>query len=260
MTAEHPCARALEVQAAHDSELDALQTAAIAAHCETCSECAGLRDDLAALSARLRDEVEYTPAPAAFREKLQARLRAETPAPAGAVVPFRPRQAGSWRRLAEIGAGFGVGAAAAAAAVLLLVAPAGPGLDDLVVADHVRALQPGHLLDIVSNNQHNVRPWFNGRIDFAPPVKNLADAGFPLTGGRLDYLNGRTIAVMVYQRRLHPIEMLVWPANGAADTEPVRSSRNGYTLYHWTQGGMTIWVISDLIDPELGEFVADWRK
>ena len=255
MIQEEGCGKELAVQAAIDGELDAIAMAEMETHWETCPSCAALRDELADLSKRVRAESEYEPAPAAFRAALLRQLRTGTPIPA----PRRSladRIGGFWQAIA----GFTAGASIAAASVLFLMAPAGPDFGNLVVADHVRALQPGHLLDVASNNQHNVRPWFNGKLDFAPPVKNLSDLGYPLAGGRLDYLNGRTIAVLIYQRRLHPIEMLIWPDGSTADTLPVREVKSGYTLYHWSSGGMTIWVISDLIDPELGDFVQDWRK
>ncbi len=115
-----------------------------------------------------------------------------------------------WRGLAT----FGAGAALAAAIVLTLLPLGRPDIVAALVDDHVRALQPGHLLDVVSTNQHTVKPWFDGRLDFAPPVKDLAAAGISADGGRLDYLAGGSVAVLVYSHGKHVIELFVWPASG----------------------------------------------
>jgi anti-sigma factor RsiW len=134
-----------------------------------------------------------------------------------------------------------------------------PGMVDQIVAGHVRSLQPGHLEDVVSTDRHTVKPWFDGRLDFAPPVKDLAAQGFPLEGGRLDYLAGRPVAALVYARRQHPINLFVWPDRGTPNSEPSRSERDGFHTIHFVDGGMTIWVVSDLATDELAEFVRLWR-
>jgi len=126
-------------------------------------------------------------------------------------------------------------------------------LPDIVVADHIRALQPGHLLDVASTDQHTVKPWFDGRLDFAPPVKNLKADGFPLAGGRLDYLAGRAVAALVYGRRQHTINLFVWPSNDSAGSG--QGSRNGYNFQRWSLDGMALWAVSDISAQELAEFV-----
>jgi len=133
-------------------------------------------------------------------------------------------------------------------------------LVDQVLASHVRALQPGHLEDVVSTDQHTVKPWFDGRIDFAPPVKNLIAEGYPLDGGRLDYLAGRPVAAMVYMRGKHPINLYVWPSPGAADSAPSNHTRNGYNMYNFVHNEMTVWVISDLERSQLETFVQLWQS
>ncbi len=157
-------------------------------------------------------------------------------------------------------ASFGAGAALAAAIIVLTLLPAGaPQLVPALVDDHIRALQPGHLLDVVSTNQHTVKPWFDGKIDFAPPVKDLTAKGFPLLGGRLDYLHGRSVAVLVYSHGKHVVELFVWPAP-AGTGEPARASKDGYNLVHWTANGMSFSAVSDLEPLGLEEFARDWRQ
>ena len=125
-----------------------------------------------------------------------------------------------------------------------------------LLTSHVRSLMPGHLTDVASNDQHNVKPWFNGRLDYSPPVHDLSDAGFPLVGGRVDYVGNRAVAVLVYQRRQHLISVYVWPSpadiDGGAERTPMQT-RQGYHMLSWTSGGMTRWAISDLNEAELAE-------
>ena len=121
-----------------------------------------------------------------------------------------------------------------------------------VVATHIRSLLPGHLADVPSSDQHTVKPWFAGRVDFSPPVTDFADRGFPLMGGRLDYVGGRTVAVSVYKRRQHIVNLFMWPASGQAS--PETKSLRGYNIVHWTNGGVAFWLASDLNSNELRQF------
>jgi anti-sigma factor RsiW len=129
-----------------------------------------------------------------------------------------------------------------------------------IVASHIRSLQPGHLYDVQSTDQHTVKPWFDGKIDFAPPVADLAQAGFPLVGGRLDYVDGRPVAALIYQRRLHYINLFMWPSTEKQNLQMASQTAAGYNILHWTKDGMTFWAVSDLATDELQTFASLSQK
>lgn len=247
----------LLVQADVDGELTPAEAARVGEHLQACPECAALPAQLTALSARMRQEVSYHAAPESLREAIRAQIATmATPEPEPARRPSRPLwpaiSSWLWRKTTV---SFGAGFALAGCLVLALVLPPGGGLPDEIVSDHIRALQPGHLMDVASTDQHTVKPWFDGRLDFAPPVKDLKEAGFPLVGGRLDYLAGRPVAVLVYQRRQHIINVFIWPERG--HPAPLSTSRSGYNVMRWNQNEMAFWAVSDLGANELAEFARD---
>jgi anti-sigma factor RsiW len=123
-----------------------------------------------------------------------------------------------------------------------------------VVSSHIRSMMLSHLVDVPSSDQHTVKPWFNGKLDFAPEVKDFADQGFPLVGGRLDYVDNRTVAALVYQRRKHFINLFIWPASAARDRSAQQFSNHGYNVIHWTQSDATYWAVSDVNSADLREF------
>lgn len=246
MTA-HGCDKLLLLQAELDGELDAAQAAILAEHRASCPLCRRNEALLAAARQAARGATYHRADP----ELLHAVANRLGRRPA---APSR-RRALPWQGLA----GFGAGAALAAAVLLTLLPAQPPGPVAALVDDHVRALQPGHLLDVVSTNQHTVKPWFDGRLDFAPPVKDLAAQGFPLLGGRLDYLHGRSVAVLIYSRGKHVIELFVWPASGHVYV-PARAERDGYNVAHWEANGMSLTAVSDVEPSGLEEFVRDWRQ
>jgi anti-sigma factor RsiW len=147
-----------------------------------------------------------------------------------------------------------VGALAASLAMVSFVTPATTAaVDEELVSSHVRSLQPGHLTDVQTTNQHIVKPWFNGRIDFAPPVPELADVGFPLVGGRLDSIDGKTVPAIVYKRRLHTVNLYVWKADASRDRAFVK---DGFAVREWSRNGLRFAAISDIPAAELQQFEA----
>ena len=128
-------------------------------------------------------------------------------------------------------------------------------LAELVVAGHIRSLQAEHLTDVASSDRHTVKPWFQGKIDFAPKVIDLSDEGFILSGGRLDYLTDRSVAVLIYHRRRHVINVFMWPTTNDREISTQKLARNGYHLRQWQRSGMIYWAITDLNDAEFDDFV-----
>ncbi|HET7422983.1 MAG TPA: anti-sigma factor [Gemmatimonadales bacterium] len=218
-------------------------------------ECPACRAELArlrALSASLKRHLPPREPSSAFREDLRRLLRAEP-------VGRRPR---SRIRLPEWGAalaaglvfavGFGLGHQTGGAG-------AGDPIVAQVVAGHVRSLEVDHLVDVVSSEHHVVKPWFAGKLDFSPPVPDLAEEGFPLIGGRIDYLGGRQVAALVYQRGPHRINLLLWPGTATRCTRGPSVVKQGFNLAHGQAAGMEFWAVSDLNRQELEEFVTRWQ-
>jgi anti-sigma factor RsiW len=143
--------------------------------------------------------------------------------------------------------------------MLLLSRPSQTMLAQTLVDSHVRSLQANHLLDVVSTDQHTVKPWFDGKLDFAPPVRDLASDGFALIGGRLEYLRDHPAAALIYQRRKHIVNVFIWPESGA-DSWPNEIIRNGYNVVEWRQKGMHHAMVSDLSLEEMRTMVELLRK
>ena len=192
-----------------------------------------------------RDATRYR-APDALRARVRASVRAQ------ARAQLRPRL---WR--------WGGMAAAFAATIIvtwnLALLQARGGEEDRIAREvesaHVRSLMvEGHLNDVASTDQHTVKPWFEGKLDFAPRVEDLAPSGFALIGGRLDYVDGRPVAALTYRHRLHVVNLFEWPAASAGDTEPSETSRKGYAIVHWRAGGLQYWAVSDIERKDLLQF------
>jgi anti-sigma factor RsiW len=233
-----------------DGEIDLARALAIERHVRSCSDCTRAHRELLALRSAIASGALYHQAPA----DLSGRIRAALPRDQHAAST--PRQ--SW--LARVGAFAGALAVVALVAAVVLLARAGQitsaddRLADEVLASHVRSLMADHLTDVASSDQHTVKPWFDGKLDFSPGVEDLRQQGFPLIGGRLDYLGNRPVAAVAYMRRRHVINLFIWPTN-ADDTAAQPSSQQGYHLLHWRQAGMTYWAVSDVGLDELQAFV-----
>jgi anti-sigma factor RsiW len=243
-----------------DGELDLSRTIEMETHLQVCGDCARELARQQALRAALqRSSLGYA-APEALRERIQSSLRASNPA-AAAERPsgWNPFQFLRPLLLLRWAGAFAVLALCAVVALQLVPGLRGPSSDQRLAAEvltsHVRSLEASHLMDVASTDQHTVKPWFDGKLDFSPPVEDLASDDFPLVGGRLDYLEGREVAALVYQRRKHFINVFVWPgAAGSTSTQTI-APQQGYNLMRWSRGGFQFWAVSDVSAQDLSEFV-----
>lgn len=226
-----------------DNELDAVGAASFERHLELCPDCVNALEALESLRSSMNISQLYEEVPAELRKKILAGVsssRRVTVFPALTV----------WQLLAV-------------AAAILLVFYTGSRVTSVqrssnyetvlaaeVVDAHLRSLQPGHLTDVVSSDQHTVKPWFDGKLEFSPPVRDFVDQGFPLQGGRLDVVRGRAIAALVYGRRKHLVSAFIWPT-GEQNASPRAGSRQGYQWISWRKGGMEFWVVSDVAPSDL---------
>jgi anti-sigma factor RsiW len=226
-----------------DGELNFERTLEVEAHLASCSGCSSEAQNWRNLRGALQRSDLYYRAPAKLEEKIRALAPREN----------RSERLSWFQRWAW--AGGGAAFAASALLIIFMVLPqAAPSADQEIVASHIRSLMADHLMDVISTDQHTVKPWFDGKLNFAPPVLDLKDQGYPLAGGRLDYLENRTVAVLVYHRALHSINLYIWPAadNGIS---PVHGrSIQGYSVLSWKKNGFEFRAVSDLNASELGEF------
>ena len=241
------CSRAL-IEGYLDGELDLALHAEVERHLAECHACSGIYSELGRQRQAIRSMAPYYPAPQRLKESIRAALEN---APADPIVRGL---APAWR-WAAIAAS--VLLAASLAWNLALLRSRKTDQDAVLqnlMASHVRSLIGTHLLDVASTDQHTVKPWFNGKIDFAPQVQDFGARGFPLMGGRIEYAANRRVAALVYRRRQHVINLFTWPsASSEKWKRPL--SQDGFNVIHWSDGTMTYWAISDLDAAELREFM-----
>jgi anti-sigma factor RsiW len=236
-----------------DGELDAGHAREVEQHVAGCPRCTAALADYRAMSAAVVGaNLRYT-APASLRERIEAAL----PQPKSAeVVPLPSRR--------SVLRGFAMGSAVSALAATGLVAIVlrnddAQRIESDVVSAHLRSLQAGHLIDVVSTDQHTVKPWFNGKLDVSPPVIDLTAQGFTLIGGRLDYLDARAIGAVVYKRRQHVINLFVAQTASTERKAPKMETMQGFSVLRWSEQGMNFWAVSDIGADELTEFGAKFE-
>ena len=206
------------------------------------------------LSVVIKTQAERHAAPAGLRDRIVTAIR-QADAPTQHEAKFQ-----GWRHWLNLGAAFAMGALASVTAVYFLTTvSAQERLAQEVVASHVRSLMAAHLADVASSDRHTVKPWFSGKLDFSPPVHDLAQAGFPLVGGRLDYIGGHPAAALVYQHRQHTINVFVWPRDTGSPTPPAISEAHGFNVIGWEDKRMQFWLVSDLNVDDLQRFAGQLR-
>jgi anti-sigma factor RsiW len=243
------CKEALELQHAHvDGELDLAHNLQMEAHLQSCAACRLAGENLQHLRVALRADELFSRAPAGLRRRIRSALSHEDRNEPRAVSWF------PWLWLKLAGMSVAIALLAWLAVVELKVPSAADRLAQEITSAHVRSLMASHLMDVASTDQHTVKPWFDGKLDFAPAVVNLTDHGFPLIGGRLDYLENRPVAALIYQRQKHLINLFIWPSAADSATSETLTTYHGYNLIHWRAAGMTYWAVSDLNRSELRDF------
>jgi anti-sigma factor RsiW len=243
MSAEHENIREL-LHAYVDGELDLANTRETERHLQSCADCRATEKTIRELRSAFTGEGTAYRAPAHLRRNVRAALRREARSTQQTLSPWMMFATGA--AFATLILGFALLQSTRAARTDAIVSQ--------VVANHVRSLLASQIVDVVSSDQHTVKPWFDGKIDFAPEVRDLSANGFPLIGGRLDYLDGQTVAALVYQRNKHPINLFISPAPTSRSTSPTVATRRGYNIFSWTNNAMKYWAVSDLNQAELREF------
>jgi anti-sigma factor (TIGR02949 family) len=231
-----------------DGELDLVRSVELEEHLKTCPDCSRELRDQHAMRQSLRSSNLYERAPESLRTRIHGALPREVRPKA---ISRQRRALYEWLAVAAaliLAVGFG-------AKVVPNIGGRGQAnaLVEEIAASHIRSLQPGHLFDVQSTDQHTVKPWFDGKLDFAPPVTDFASQGFPLVGGRLDYLDGRDVAALVYQRNKHLINVFIWPEQSTKAQLPAVQSIQGYNLIYWQHDSMNFCAVSDLNGAELGQ-------
>jgi len=230
-----------------DGELDLVKSLEVERHFQDCQVCSRTYQNQRTLRTAINAGSLYFEAPA----NMQRRIRSTLVKTEG-VRLFARAPAWSWQ-----GAAIALTVIAILSLSLVFILKS-PSAEDLlaqeIISNHVRSLMADHLTDVPSSDQHTVKPWFEGKVDFSPQVTDLARQGFTLVGGRLDYVGNKTVAALVYQRRKHFINLYVWPTAASQNAAGKTWTRQGYNLVRWTKSDMTYWAISDITMTELEEF------
>jgi mycothiol system anti-sigma-R factor len=251
-----------------DGELDALTSRRIEQHLQQCRNCEEALQAHTALAHAIRESAPYYKAPTELRQRIQSSLRAATRGQSGdgnvriGQLPVsRPKAEPRAARVEIPWNWLALAAAIVVAAIIgstLLPRLKQPDTDQFLatqlIASHVRSLMADHLMDVASSDQHTVKPWLDAKLDFAAPVADLSDQGFPLIGGRLDYLDNRPVAALVYQRRKHFINLFIWPASREESKAQQTMTHQGYHLLHWADADFNYWAISDVNKDDLQNF------
>jgi anti-sigma factor RsiW len=238
--------------AAHlDGELDVVRDAEVITHLDKCPACAEAALAHAASCGLIQEKLPRYSAPPELHASIRAALRTEAkPTTQRQILPFLAKTLSLAASLAfAVFVGFAWGNARSHADRLV----------DEAVSDHIRSLQADHLTDVTSTDQHTVKPWFAGKVDFSPPVIDLAAAGFPLAGGRLEHLDDRPAAALVFHRRQHAINLYIWPATTTV-ISPQRSTHSGYHVEMWSQDGFNFLAVSEVAAAELAQFTEQFRS
>ncbi len=235
-----------------DGEIDLVNSLEIEEHLRGCPACSQLYNEMKTMRSAVRGASLYTPAPPDLQKRIRQSIRKTNK-----ISTTWPVLQSRW---------------ALATAIIVILAFVALGIQNNlfglnrgnalvqeVEAAHVRSLMANHLTDVASSDQHTVKPWFAGKLDFSPPVVDLAGQGYPLDGGRLDYLDGHPVAALVYRKDKHLINLFIWPASGG-DTAVHTTTSNGYHVYNWVRSGMNFWAVSDLNSAEMQTFVQLLRQ
>jgi anti-sigma factor RsiW len=242
------CERARPLMQAYlDDELDAVAAAQVTSHLLTCTACDAAFEELLALRALVGQHGRCHRAPAQLRQRLHASFQDAKP---------RRRALSSWPwSWINLGLAATTSAALAVTLGLFLAQPSNADRRNAeIVASHFRSVMSGHMADVASSDQHTVKPWFAGKIDYSPPVYDLGPQGFQLVGGRLDYVAARPVAVLAYRHRKHVLDLYLWPATGAREPGLRAASQRGFQLLSWTQRDMQYVAISDMSAQDLEKF------
>lgn len=236
-----------------DNELDLTNSIEIERHISICQSCSTIFQNYQVLRSALGNEAIYYTPPSDLKKKIVASIKSTEKRP----FEFKSRIFG-WQ---------GATTSFALATVVLIIfilfkslPTTETEITEQIVNNHMRSLMPNHLTDVQNSDQHTVKPWFNGKLDFSPPVEDLTTKSFILVGGRLDYINGQPVAAIVYQRKAHYINLFFWFSDNQGDINKKISVTRGYNIIHWIKGNKNYWAVSDINLTELDEFVIDFQE